>query len=242
MNLNYNRSIVILGMGLMVCILILYVGSPSNDTAEELVASSIELIGQGSYDEAIDKCNEAIDMDQDLTEAYINRAAAYIGKEEFEFAIVDCTRAIELEPSMVLPYTNRGLAYIGTEQYDKAIADYIEAIELDPDSTIAYGHLGWVHYLTEQFDLSIETNIIGLEIDPKQSWIQYNLALAYFAEGSHELAKAEYEKSVRSNTSAIAVEKAIDELNEFITANPEREDEIADIMQILEEAKTKLPY
>ena len=58
MNLNYNRSIVILGMGLLVCILILYVGSPSEDTAEELVNSSIELIGQGLYDEAIESSNQ----------------------------------------------------------------------------------------------------------------------------------------------------------------------------------------
>jgi len=50
---------------------------PAEGTAEWHAAQADELNNQGRHDEAIDHCNEAIELDPNCVEAYNERAYAY---------------------------------------------------------------------------------------------------------------------------------------------------------------------
>jgi len=69
------------------------------------------LVEQGSYDEAIEECTEAIKLDPNLAIAYNNRAVAYLHMGQYDLAIADCTKAIELDPSLADPYCNGAYLY-----------------------------------------------------------------------------------------------------------------------------------
>jgi len=85
---------------------------------------------KGQYNEAIDECNKAIELDPDYTWSYHLRAYAYIAKGEFDLAIADCSKAIDLEPWEAHFYLERAHAYIDKGQYALAIADFEECISL----------------------------------------------------------------------------------------------------------------
>jgi len=87
---------------------------------------------QEDYDKRIVDYTEAIRLDPENAEAYINRGWAYFWEEDYDKAIADYTEAIRLEPTDAWKYNNRGDAYYEKEDYDKATVDYTEAIRLDP--------------------------------------------------------------------------------------------------------------
>ena len=83
-------------------------------------------------DKAIEHYTEALNLNQQLVEAYNNRGVAYNDKHHYDHAIIDCNKAIELNPNHVSAYYNRGIAYNGKSDYDPAIVDFSKAIVLMP--------------------------------------------------------------------------------------------------------------
>ena len=99
---------------------------------------------QAWYDKAVAHYTEAIDLNPELAEVYINRGNAYAKKGEFDDAIQDYNIAINLNPVYANAYNNRGAAYTNKGEFDKAIQDYNIAIDLNPEYTKAYGNRGEV--------------------------------------------------------------------------------------------------
>ena len=103
---------------------------PVTGTAEWHVAQAYELNNQGRYDEAIEECNKAIELDPNYALAYFNRGAAYINKGQYDLAIADCNKAIELDPNNAKAYANRAYAYKLQGKKAEAIADFEKFITL----------------------------------------------------------------------------------------------------------------
>ena len=62
-------------------------------------------------DIAIEDCDKAIQLNPDLTDAYVVRGNAYRDKGKFDIAIMDYSKAIRLKPDYVDAYIVRGNAY-----------------------------------------------------------------------------------------------------------------------------------
>jgi len=103
---------------------------PAKGTAEWHAEQAYKLAEQGHYDEAIEECNKAIELDPNLAAAYNNRAWAYNEKGQYDLAIADCNKAIELDPSLFEAYWNRAWAYTLQGKNAKAIADFEKFITL----------------------------------------------------------------------------------------------------------------
>ena len=120
-------------------------GAPFRDRdteALECADRGYELVENGSFDEAIEECNKAIEIDPEFTEAYLNRGNAYFGLEQFVWAIQDYNRAIHLDAYEAIAHYNRGIAYDRLGQFQRAIRDYDKSIRLDPEYTDAYYNRG----------------------------------------------------------------------------------------------------
>ena len=136
-----GRTVLLLTLVLLVSG-ILVACSPAKGTAEWYALEGGKLGEEGCYDEAIEHCSEAIQLDPNLVRAYYNRGTAYLHKGQYGLAIADYAKAIELDPKLAKAYVNRAWAYNDIGQYDLAIADCNKAIELDPKLAKAYVNRG----------------------------------------------------------------------------------------------------
>ena len=89
---------------------------PAKGTAEWHAKQAYELNNEGRYDEAIEECNKAIQLDPSRAVAYNNRGQAYTEKGKYDLAIADCNKAIELDPNLAVAYNNRASAYLYKRQ------------------------------------------------------------------------------------------------------------------------------
>ena len=87
-------------------------------------------------------CNNAVDLNPELADAYDERANAYTWLRDYERAIADYGTVLKLRPSYFYAYNNRGNAYAALGEFDHAIADYGVALRVRPDYAEAYGNRG----------------------------------------------------------------------------------------------------
>lgn len=88
---------------------------------------------------------QALLLDEALTEAYVNRGILYIRQGNFGLALADFDIAIALNPDDAVALHNRGVAHAAEKNYDFALADFQAALELDPDYAAPYASIAAVY-------------------------------------------------------------------------------------------------
>jgi tetratricopeptide (TPR) repeat protein len=118
--------LVILALGLAAC------GGPE-DEARAKYNAGVEKFRSGNVDGAFADFEEAIRINANMAEAYMNRGSIHAARQEYDKAIADSTKALDLNLSraedQATAFTNRAAAYLGQEKYEPAIADATKAIE-----------------------------------------------------------------------------------------------------------------
>jgi tetratricopeptide (TPR) repeat protein len=116
------------------------------NSEEWAAAAAFAQSGTGTVGEVIADYTEALRLNPNDAEAYLNRGNAYADHGEIDKAIADYTEALRLNPNYADAYYNRGNAYAGHGEIDKAIADYTEALRIDPGYADAYYNRGNAYY------------------------------------------------------------------------------------------------
>src|SRR5688572_2574378 len=75
--------------------------------AQALYNQAVQAYESGNLEEAIELLDEAIRLEPDFIDAYINRGVAYADLGDYRQAIADFTHAIRLDENFALPYNNR---------------------------------------------------------------------------------------------------------------------------------------
>ena len=102
-------------------------------TAAVLFYRGFALHNKSEYEKAIEKYDEAIELNPNYAELYNNRGTAKDELGQHREAISDLNKAVELNPDFAEAYYNRGLAKGNLGQHQEAIVDYNKAIELNPN-------------------------------------------------------------------------------------------------------------
>lgn len=92
--------------------------------------------------EARKSFEQAIKVDRNYANAYVNLGVVYYEDRNYGKAIKFYDKAIAVQPDSAVFYNNRGAAYFNKKQYDKASLDYAKALELDPDILESSGRAG----------------------------------------------------------------------------------------------------
>ena len=87
-------------------------GPPKNREAGRLAASAAPVMFAGGFEKAIERLNQAIELDPDTPHFRLNRGSAYVGNRQFDKAIEDYDRAIALDSSSSLAFLARAEAYL----------------------------------------------------------------------------------------------------------------------------------
>lgn len=97
-----------------------------------------ELLINSDPQEAMNRCNQVISMNDRNTEAYLMRAKVYKKNLDYPGAINDISKIILIDPSNAEFYLVRGVYYQEFNQHANAINDFSKYISIRPDSSGAY--------------------------------------------------------------------------------------------------------
>jgi tetratricopeptide (TPR) repeat protein len=111
-------------------------------SASDWVDQSLALYNQGKYDEAIQACEKAIELDPKYAMPWNNKGAALMEKGRYDDAVKAYDKAIEIDPEYKWAWANKGLALADLRKYNESIEAYDKAIELDSKYVNAWYNKG----------------------------------------------------------------------------------------------------
>ncbi|NPA37894.1 MAG: tetratricopeptide repeat protein [Chlorobi bacterium] len=126
--------------------------------AEVLLNEGIELSNEGSYVRAIERFNDALQLDRGLWEAKYELAFAYLQSGNPEMAerlsreIIKSKDSLKLEAMLIL-----GAAYDRQNKSKKSLKVYKTAVHEFPDNYLAYFNLGLSYYNRKEWDKAEES-------------------------------------------------------------------------------------
>lgn len=108
------------------------IGTQSPQKAAEFLKQANSLLDARRYQDAIAAFDQAIAIEQNIPEAWINRGNALTSLQLYKEAIASYDRALALRPDKDVAWYNRGNALTSLRLYKDAIVAYDRAIALQP--------------------------------------------------------------------------------------------------------------
>jgi len=149
-----------------------------------------------SYDRAIGRYTEAINLDPSAKDAYLGRGIAYYRSGEFESALEDFNVVIDLDPTNTKAYFNRALTQVELFDLEAAAEDMETATDLDPTDAEAHYELGLMLVDLGDVDDAFESFATALEIDPTYSDVYAARGMMHYLDGDYEDALPDLENYV----------------------------------------------
>jgi tetratricopeptide (TPR) repeat protein len=132
-----------------------------------------------NFDKAEAMFNQAIEINDNYSLAYDNRAYLRYLKKDFTGAIQDYNKEIELTPDYYLAYINRGRTYAAMQNYTAAIADFDFVIKHDTLLMNALTNRAYAYYYAGNID-SAKRNFVKLTQDfPENLSVWQNMSWFY---------------------------------------------------------------
>lgn len=154
------------------------------------------------YAQAVGDCGAAISLGRPHPDDYGIRGKAELSLGQNAAAQADFNRALALDPEYLDGYVGLGGVADKTHQYAPAVAAFRRATEVSPRTPQFWGSLGWFQYEAGQTAQAISSDRHAQALDPHQSWVNYNLALAYAASGDGARASAAYADALADHSPA----------------------------------------
>jgi len=131
------------------------------------------------YKGAITFFDQAIELDENFSDAYYARGKAKAMLERYDEALVDFNKAIELNPSDTLAFNDRGNVKDDLGLIDEALDDYNKAISLDPKYAESYSNRGLNRLFHGKYIEGLTDFNKAIELDPKFIFGYYNRGLNF---------------------------------------------------------------
>lgn len=113
------------------------------DPTSELFKSGERAYRSGEFETAILLFSRVIEIDEDHSNAHLQRGFCYSMRKEYQDAIDDFTAVIEMKPDHAWAYMSRGSALAKLGRQDEARADFDKVLDLDPGNAEALNNRGW---------------------------------------------------------------------------------------------------
>ena len=165
--------------------------------AMQKVSEGDELYDALEYSDAIERYDEAIELNPNYADAYLKRGTVfYYDANDYARARADFDKAIELQPNCDEAYVLRGDTYVYLDEaYALAIADYDKALALRPKYADAYHSRGVARYWLKDYAGALADFDKAIEIHPKVKRNYDWRGRVYEALGETEKARLDFEKA-----------------------------------------------
>lgn len=174
----------------------------ASSTEEESAIIKIDRYGSAGvaycelqeYETSILYHDKAIELGNNISALYYNRANSYNKLGEYQRAIIDYKKAITLDPQNADYYCNLGYTYDDLGMYEEAIENYHKAIEINPYNTINLSCRAAAYVNVKEFDKAISDYNQAIELDPFDAQLFFNRGLALANSGQIDSAINDFEE------------------------------------------------
>ena len=142
-----------------------------NQNVEELIKEGIELHDAGEYEEAIDRYNEALEIDSTHMLAVYEISLSYLALKDFENAILYSTQVIDSNNEQLSSgaYAVKSESLAEMEKVDEAIELLYEGLEKNGAKSILHFNLALNYYKKGDIDKTLEHIKIAIDLDKSHS-------------------------------------------------------------------------
>jgi tetratricopeptide (TPR) repeat protein len=166
--------------------------------SEVIDARGNAFLQTGAYDRALADYMEAIRLDPNNAQAFIDRGVAYYMKGDFEKAVADYSEAIRLNTTNSAVFSNRAAAYSKLKREDLALADDNEAIRRSPDIADYYNDRGLTYAALHDYDRAIADFNEAIRREPRANYLT-NRGDSYQYKNDYDRAIADYDAALKLN-------------------------------------------
>lgn len=172
--------------------------------AYNMLASYYFISPSVAYPKAREAAQTALELDENLAEAYTSLAwVKYRYEGDWFGAETDYNWAIELNPSYATAHHWYGSLLRDMGRFDEALNELERARELNPFSLSINTSIAYLYYFARQYDQAIDQAEKALQLDPDFHWAHDVIGLAYLQKEDLEEALAAFQKAVSLSASSV---------------------------------------
>lgn len=154
----------------------------------------IESNNKELIDDALIDCDKALELQPDLSWAYVTKADALMRIGGVLKATPLYEKAVAMEPLVAYINYRLACAYHFVGRNKEAIAIYEKVLEMDAEYVDAYTGCGTAYRHEKNLDKAIEYYSTAIKLQPMNEYLYYNRARAYEDVGEFKLAAVDYNK------------------------------------------------
>lgn len=165
-------------------------------TAEYWLKMGQSYTDRGSYIEALDNFEKALQTDPQSAKAWFGKGWALVMLNKSEDAKVSFDKAINIDPNLSQPWWGKGWIAASKGRYEEAIVLVETAIQLDPKRALYWDDKASDLYELGKYEDAVEAYNKALELDPKEASYWYHKGLALGELERYEEAIKTYEMAI----------------------------------------------
>ena len=104
------------------------------------------------YDQAGDRYEEAIALDEEFGPAWVGMVRVYLNRGDTNNALIAGVSATEYSPNDSMAWSNLAAVYYAMESYDEALASASRSVELDGQNSFGLLYMGFSLFFLERFN------------------------------------------------------------------------------------------
>jgi tetratricopeptide (TPR) repeat protein len=155
------------------------------------------LAAQGKFDEAINHCSMALQINPGHAWIHGALGVALAGKGRLDEAIDHFSQAAKLKPDFAKAYNDLGLALKRQGRLEKAAGQFYHAVRINPEYAEAHLNLGMLLAGQGKIEEALHHFSEAARIAPESADVHYNVGLALAIQGKPNQAIRHFSEAVR---------------------------------------------